>query len=53
VDPDGHPPTFAAVERAMAVVRGEVIACELGFGWRFSRSQQRLSLSHSSLSHLS
>jgi tRNA(Ile)-lysidine synthase len=53
VDPDGHPPTFAAVERAMAVVRGEVIACELGFGWRFSRSHQRLSLSRSSLSHLS
>jgi tRNA(Ile)-lysidine synthase len=45
VDPDGHPPTLAAIDRAMAVVRGEVTACELGFGWRFSRSHQRLTLS--------
>jgi tRNA(Ile)-lysidine synthase len=44
VDPDGHPPTYAAIDRAMAVVRGEATACEVGFGWRFSRSHQRLSL---------
>jgi tRNA(Ile)-lysidine synthase len=44
VDPEGHPPTFAAIDRAMSVVRGDAIACEVGFGWRMSRSQQRLSL---------
>jgi tRNA(Ile)-lysidine synthase len=47
VDPEGHPPTLAAIDRAMTVVRGEVIACEVGFGWRFSRSHQRLSLTRS------
>ncbi len=46
VDPEGHPPTLAAIDRAMAVMRGEAIACEVGFGWRFSRSHQRLSLSN-------
>ncbi len=50
VDPEGHPPTLAAIDRAMAVVRGEVIACEVGFGWRLSRSHQRLSLSNSGAS---
>jgi tRNA(Ile)-lysidine synthase len=44
VDPEGHPPTLAAIDRAMSVVRGEAIACEVGFGWRLSRSHQRLSL---------
>ncbi len=44
VDPDGHPPTLAALDRALAVVRGDVIACEVGFGWRLSRSHQRLVL---------
>lgn len=37
-----HPPSSAAVERVMAVVRGEVTACELEGGRRVSRSRGRL-----------
>lgn len=37
-----HPPSSAAVERVMAVARGEVTACELEGGRRVSRSQGRL-----------
>lgn len=37
-----HPPSSAAVERVMAVARGEVTACELEGGRRVSRSRGRL-----------
>ena len=39
----GHPPASAAVERVMAVVRGEVRATEVAPGTRVSRSSGRLS----------
>ena len=39
-----HPPSAAALDRVMAVVRGEVTATEIEGGWRVARSQQRLSL---------
>ncbi|MEO7837196.1 MAG: tRNA lysidine(34) synthetase TilS [Acidimicrobiales bacterium] len=38
----GHPPSSAAVERVLAVARGEFIACELEGGRRVSRSRGRL-----------
>lgn len=41
---DEHPPSAAALDRVMAVVRGEVTATEIEGGWRVARSQQRLSL---------
>jgi tRNA(Ile)-lysidine synthase len=44
IDPDGHPPTLAVLDRAMAVARGDAVACEVGFGWRLRRSRQRLAL---------
>jgi tRNA(Ile)-lysidine synthase len=47
VDPHGHPPSLASVERVLAVARGEAIACEVGFGWRVSRTHQRLRLHRS------
>lgn len=37
-----HPPSSAAVERVMAVARGDVTACELEGGRRVSRSRGRL-----------
>lgn len=40
----GYPPDVAAVERVLAVARGEVRACELDGGVRVSRSAQRLSV---------
>ena len=40
--PDHHPPDAAAVERVLAVARGDVVACELAGGWRVHRSAQRL-----------
>jgi tRNA(Ile)-lysidine synthase len=44
--PDGtHPPSAADVERALAVVVGDVVACELPGGRRLARSGQRLRLS--------
>ena len=42
-----HPPTADEVERAIAVVRGEVVATELGGGRRLARRAQRLSLESS------
>jgi tRNA(Ile)-lysidine synthase len=39
-----HPPDAAAVERVLAVARGEAVACELAGGWRVSRSRNRLRL---------
>jgi tRNA(Ile)-lysidine synthase len=40
----GYPPDAAAVERVLAVARGEAVACEVGGGRRVSRSGQRLHL---------
>jgi hypothetical protein len=39
-----HPPSAAEVDRAIAVVLGEVVATELSGGRRLSRRDQRLSL---------
>jgi len=39
-----HPPDAAAVERVLAVARGEVLACELEGGERVERHAQRLSI---------
>ena len=41
---DGHPPSAAEIERVMAVVRNDVVACEITPGRRVSRSGQRLSV---------
>jgi tRNA(Ile)-lysidine synthase len=39
---EGYPPDLAAVERVLAVARGEHVACEIGGGRRVSRSARRL-----------
>jgi tRNA(Ile)-lysidine synthase len=39
-----HPPTAAEVSRVLAVVRGEVVACQLAGDRRVQRSQGRLSV---------
>jgi tRNA(Ile)-lysidine synthase len=41
---DSYPPSADEVERAIAVVTGEVVACELSGGRRLSRKDQRLTL---------
>ena len=41
---DGHPPAAAAVERVLAVARGDAVATEVGHGRRVARSGQRLRL---------
>jgi tRNA(Ile)-lysidine synthase len=41
---DDHPPSRAALERALRVVRGDVAAAELEGGRRLSRTNQRLAL---------
>jgi tRNA(Ile)-lysidine synthase len=41
---DGHPPAAAAVERVLAVARGEARSTELGNGRRVARSGQRMRL---------
>lgn len=41
---DGQPPSAAAVERVLAVARGEVVATEVAGGWSVRRSAQRLTL---------
>lgn len=38
----GYPPDSAAIERVLAVARGDAIACELPGGRRVERSSQRL-----------
>jgi tRNA(Ile)-lysidine synthase len=43
-DADAHPPSADEIARAIAVVRGEVVACELDGGRRLSRRGQRLTL---------
>ncbi|HEY2562822.1 MAG TPA: hypothetical protein VGI44_03855, partial [Acidimicrobiales bacterium] len=44
---DEHPPSLAAVERVLAVARGQARAAELPGGHRVGRSGGRLSLSSS------
>lgn len=39
-----HPPDLAAVDRALAVARGEARAADVGCGWRVLRSAGRLRL---------
>jgi tRNA(Ile)-lysidine synthase len=41
---DGYPPDAAAIERVMAVARGEAQACEIEGGRRVVRSGQRFSI---------
>ncbi|HEV3226224.1 MAG TPA: TilS substrate-binding domain-containing protein, partial [Acidimicrobiales bacterium] len=43
-DDEDHPPDAAAVERVMAVVRGEARAAEVGNGRRVSRLRGRLTI---------
>ncbi|HEX9258046.1 MAG TPA: tRNA lysidine(34) synthetase TilS [Acidimicrobiales bacterium] len=42
---DPYPPDAAAVERVLAIARGDAVACELSGGRRVRRSAQRLWLS--------
>ncbi len=42
--PDRHPPDLAAIDRIMAVARGDAEACDVSGGWRVERSRQRLGL---------
>ena len=44
VDDETYPPSSDEVARALAVVRGEVVACELSGGRRLARRDQRLTL---------
>ena len=44
----GYPPSAAELERVLAVVRGEAVACEIEPGLRISRSGQRLSVAPTS-----
>jgi tRNA(Ile)-lysidine synthase len=41
---DGYPPDVAAVERVLAVARGDQLACEIAGGLRVERHRQRLSV---------
>lgn len=43
-DDETYPPSADEVARALAVVRGEVVACELSGGRRLARRDQRLTL---------
>ena len=43
-DAEQHPPSAAAVERALSVARGEAVAADLGGGLHLRRSGQRLRL---------
>jgi tRNA(Ile)-lysidine synthase len=44
IDAEQHPPSAAAVARALAVARGAAVAADLGGGLRLRRSGQRLHL---------
>jgi tRNA(Ile)-lysidine synthase len=37
-----HPPSAAAIDRVLAVARGDAVATEIEGGWRVSRSHNRL-----------
>ena len=41
---DSYAPSVAEIERVLAVVRGDVVACELSGGRRLARKDQRLTL---------
>jgi tRNA(Ile)-lysidine synthase len=41
-DDERHPPGAAAVERVLAVARGDAVACEVDGGWRVARTRGRL-----------
>jgi hypothetical protein len=41
---DQHPPSAAEVERVLAVIRGEAVACEVGGGRTVRRSLGRLTI---------
>ena len=41
---DGYVPSAAELERVMAVVRGDSVACELAGGWRVARRDRCLRL---------
>ncbi|MEL7156265.1 MAG: TilS substrate-binding domain-containing protein, partial [Actinomycetota bacterium] len=43
-DDDGHPPSTAELDRALAVVRHEAVGCELSGGRRLRRRDGRLRL---------
>ncbi len=43
-DSNRHPPDAAAVERVLAVARGDATGCDVAAGWRVERTQQRLRL---------
>ncbi len=47
LDDRGHPPSLAELDRVMAVVRHEVVACELSGGRRISRHDGRLAVEQS------
>ena len=42
----GYPPDAAAIERVLAVARGDQVGCELSPGIRVQRTRQRLSFKH-------
>jgi tRNA(Ile)-lysidine synthase len=42
--PERHPPDAAAVERVLAVARGEAVACQVAGGWRVARRTGTLRL---------
>lgn len=49
---DGYPVDRAALDRVLAVARGDVVATELVGGWRVARSRGRLSLSEANAVNL-
>jgi hypothetical protein len=44
VDGDAYAPSIDEIGRAVAVVRGDMVACELAGGRRLARRQQQLTL---------
>lgn len=53
LDPQGHPPDLATVDRVLEVAAGQRLACEVVGGHRIARRQQRLVLQHSQVRHTS
>jgi hypothetical protein len=41
-DDEAHPPDLAAVERVLAVARGDAVATDVGGGLRVARTSGRL-----------
>ncbi len=44
--PEHHPPDASAVERVLAVARGDAVATDVAAGWEVRRSAGRLTLRH-------